>query len=95
MTAWSASATSPSTTRCPRRVRAVESVGGDALFAALAAKLAGGDPVILAPLGNDATPALLDAIRSAGTDPATLPRRDLPTVRNVVRYDEAGNGFGI
>ncbi len=67
-----------------------ESVGGDALFAALAAKLAGGDPVILAPLGNDATPDLLDAIRSAGTDPASLPRRDLPTVRNVVRYDEAG-----
>jgi sugar/nucleoside kinase (ribokinase family) len=67
-----------------------ESVGGDALFAALAAKLAGGEPAILAPLGNDATPALLDAIRSAGTDPASLPRRDLPTVRNVVRYDESG-----
>jgi sugar/nucleoside kinase (ribokinase family) len=68
-----------------------ESVGGDALFAALAAKLAGGDPAILAPLGNDATPNLLDAIRSAGTDPASLPRRDLPTVRNVVRYDAAGH----
>jgi sugar/nucleoside kinase (ribokinase family) len=67
-----------------------ESVGGDALFAALAAKLAGGDPRILAPLGNDATPDLLDAIRSAGTDPASLPCRDLPTVRNVVRYDETG-----
>ena len=36
--------------------RAVESVGGDALFAALAARLAGGNPTILAPLGNDATP---------------------------------------
>jgi ribokinase len=35
-------------------------------------------------------PALLAAIRSAGTDPTALPRRDLPTVRNVVRYDEAG-----
>ena len=68
----------------------VESVGGDALFAALAARLAGGNPTILAPLGTDATPALLAAIRSAGTDPATLPRRDLPTVRNVVRYDDAG-----
>jgi ribokinase len=68
----------------------VESVGGDALFAALAARVAGGNPTILAPVGNDATPALLAAIRSAGTDPAALPRRDLPTVRNVVRYDEAG-----
>lgn len=67
-----------------------ESVGGDALFAGLAARLAGGQPTILAPLGTDATPELLDAIRVAGTDPATLPRRDLPTVRNVVRYDDAG-----
>jgi sugar/nucleoside kinase (ribokinase family) len=68
----------------------VESVGGDALFAALAARLVGGNPTILAPLGNDATPALLTAISSAGTDPAALPRRELPTVRNVIRYDEAG-----
>jgi sugar/nucleoside kinase (ribokinase family) len=68
----------------------VESVGGDALFAALAARLAGGKPTILAPLGTDATPALLAAIRSAGTDPANLPRRELPTVRNIVRYDDAG-----
>jgi sugar/nucleoside kinase (ribokinase family) len=68
----------------------VESVGGDALFAALAARVSGGNPTILAPLGNDAIPALLAAIRSAGTDPTALPRRDLPTVRNVVRYDEAG-----
>lgn len=68
----------------------VESVGGDALFAALAARVSGGNPTILAPLGNDAIPTLLAAIRSAGTDPTALPRRDLPTVRNVVRYDEAG-----
>jgi sugar/nucleoside kinase (ribokinase family) len=68
----------------------VESVGGDALFAALAARLTGADSVIVAPLGNDATPALVSAVRSAGTDPASLPRRDAPTVRNIVRYDDAG-----
>jgi sugar/nucleoside kinase (ribokinase family) len=68
----------------------VESVGGDALFAALAARLAGGNPTILAPLGTDATPALLSAVRSAGTDPGSLPRRKLPMVRNVGRYDDAG-----
>lgn len=68
----------------------VESVGGDALFAALAARLAGGSPTVLAPLGTDATPALLDAIRLSGTDPATLPRRDLPTIRNVIHYDDTG-----
>jgi ribokinase len=68
----------------------VESIGGDALFAALAAALAGGAPRLLAPLGVDAPEELLAAIRSAGTDPGTLPRRDLPLVRNVVRYDAAG-----
>jgi sugar/nucleoside kinase (ribokinase family) len=68
----------------------VESIGGDSLFAALAARLAGGNPTILAPLGTDATPALLAAIRSVGTDPAVLPRREMPTVRNVIRYDDAG-----
>jgi ribokinase len=67
----------------------VESIGGDALFAALAARVAGGHPVILAPLGLDAPPELLAAIRSAGTDPESLPKRDLPLVRNVIRYDEA------
>ena len=36
--AWSASATSPSTRPCPPRGTRVESVGGDALFAALAAR---------------------------------------------------------
>ncbi|BDX31495.1 hypothetical protein TUM20985_20420 [Mycobacterium antarcticum] len=65
----------------------VESVGGDALFAALAARLAGATPTILAPLGVDAPPAMLAAIRLAGTAPESLPRRDLPMVRNVIRYD--------
>lgn len=68
----------------------VESVGGDALFAALAARLTGAAPMIVAPLGTDATPALLAAVRVAGTDPASLPRRDLPTIRNVIHYDAAG-----
>lgn len=67
-----------------------ESVGGDALFAALAARLAGGSPTLLAPVGTDATAALLRAIRLAGTDPATLPVRDAPTVRNVIHYDAHG-----
>jgi ribokinase len=67
-----------------------ESVGGDALFAALGALLAGGAPSVLAPLGADAPEALLAALRSVGTDPGTLPRRTTPTVRNVVRYTEDG-----
>lgn len=67
-----------------------EAVGGDALFAALAARWVGGAPTLLAPLGADATDALLDAVRVAGTDPAGLPTRDAPTVRNVIRYDADG-----
>lgn len=68
----------------------VESVGGDALYAALAARLVAGDPRILAPMGVDAPPALLSALHLAGTEPESLPRRDLPLVRNVVRYDDTG-----
>ena len=68
----------------------VESIGGDALYAALGARLAGGEPLILAPVGADAPSALLEAITAAGTDPQSLPRRPLPTIRNVVTYDTAG-----
>ncbi|MBW4043105.1 MAG: carbohydrate kinase family protein [Acidobacteria bacterium] len=71
----------------------VESVGGDALFAALAARLVGGDPQVLAPLGADASDLLLAALRTAGTDPALLPRRVQDTVRNVIRY--AGDGTRV
>ncbi|MBJ7340649.1 carbohydrate kinase family protein [Mycolicibacterium sp.] len=73
----------------PAGVR-VESVGGDALFAALGATVVGGRPAILAPLGTDAPVALLAALRVAGTDPESLPRRDMPMVRNVIRYDQEG-----
>jgi sugar/nucleoside kinase (ribokinase family) len=69
----------------------VESVGGDALFAALAARLTGGvDVALLAPLGDDATPDLLAALVATGSTPAALPRREQPTVRNVIRYDADG-----
>ena len=68
-----------------------EAVGGDALFAALGARLAGGEARILSPLGSDATPALLAALVAAGTDPAALPARDEVTVRNVIHYAEDGS----
>ena len=88
--AWSASATSPSTRRCPRPVSGSNPSAGTHFSPRWPPGSPAAIPRILAPLGTDATPALLDAIRSAGTDPATLPRRDLPTMRNVVRYDDAG-----
>ncbi len=67
------------------------SAGGDALFAALAARLAGGRPRVLAPLGADAPDELTAALRLAGTDVASLPRRALPTVRNEVTYAADGS----
>ena len=70
--------------------RQTTSAGGDALFAALAARLAGGRPRVLAPIGADAPYQLTLALRVAGTDHAALPRRSMPTVRNEVAYDADG-----
>lgn len=67
------------------------SAGGDALYAALAARLAGAEARVLAPLGHDATPELRQALALSGTDPQLLPRRELPTVRNVVSYAADGS----
>jgi ribokinase len=65
--------------------------GGDAVFAAFAARLRMDDVQIVAPIGNDLPTELADAIRLAGTAPGTLPVRDLPTVRNVVSYADDGS----
>lgn len=73
----------------PEGLRTV-SAGGDALFAALAARLAGGRPRVLAPIGADAPEELVAALRLAGTDPTLLPRRSRPTVRNEVVYADDG-----
>jgi ribokinase len=69
----------------------VQAWGGDALFAALGARLVGGKPQILAPLGDDAPADMLSALRLAGTPPSALPRRMEPIVRNVVRYHADGS----
>lgn len=67
-----------------------EALGGDAIFAVLAARYVGGDAAWLAPMGDDLPEVLLDRLRAACLDPDQLPRRDLPTVRNVVTYDARG-----
>ncbi len=65
------------------------SAGGDALFAALAARLAGGHPQVLAPIGTDAPAELTAALRLVGA--VGLPRRPLPCVRNEVVYAADGS----
>jgi sugar/nucleoside kinase (ribokinase family) len=67
-----------------------EALGGDAIFAALAARHAGGSAEWLAPLGRDFPDALLAQLEQAGLDHAELPRRDLESVRNVITYDADG-----
>lgn len=66
------------------------SAGGDALYAALAARLAGARPQVLAPVGTDVPAVLADALALAGTDVAGLPHRGEPTVRNVIHYAADG-----
>lgn len=66
------------------------SAGGDAVFAALAARRYLRDVTLLAPIGTDLPTELDHAIRLAGARPSDLPHRALPTVRNIVRYDATG-----
>ncbi|OLT19453.1 hypothetical protein BJF78_10785 [Pseudonocardia sp. CNS-139] len=70
----------------------VTAFGGDALFAALAARTVpdGGDVAWLAPVGTDVPPELAADLRRAGLTLDGQPRRDLPTVRNVITYAPGG-----
>lgn len=73
-------------------------MGGDAAYAALAARLvattAGSGSLgvsLLAPVGDDLPTIVLDDLRAAGVGVDELPRRDLPTVRNTVAYEPDGS----
>ncbi|HET6501056.1 MAG TPA: carbohydrate kinase family protein [Amycolatopsis sp.] len=67
-----------------------EALGGDAVFAALAARLAGCRAGWLAPIGIDLPAGLTARLDAAGLS-LDQPRRDLPTVRNVIRYAADGS----
>jgi sugar/nucleoside kinase (ribokinase family) len=71
--------------------RRVEQAGGDAIFAALAARLVIDDVRVCAPIGNDLPPSTLGEWRAAGLPTTGLPRRDEPTIRNVVTYRADGS----
>ncbi|WP_456824544.1 carbohydrate kinase family protein [Cellulomonas sp. P5_E12] len=66
-------------------------MGGDALYAGLAARLAGARVKVVAPIGNDAPDELRAAVALTGTDPEGLPHRDEPTVRNRIDYAADGS----
>ena len=71
--------------------RRAVAAGGDAIYAALAARLVTDRVSWCAPLGVDFPGELLDDLRSAGLPVETLPRRPLPTVRNIVTYRADGS----
>lgn len=65
-------------------------VGGDALYAALGARLWEERTAMFAPVGTDLPQASMDAIERAGFDAAALPRRPASTIRNQVHYAADG-----
>ena len=67
-----------------------ESLGGDAIFAALAARHAGASISWLAPVGHDFPEAMRARLTACGLETSAQPQRPLPTVRNVVTYDRGG-----
>jgi ribokinase len=66
-------------------------MGGDAAYAALAARRVLRDVTMLAPVGNDLPAGVLEQLAAAGVTVGDLPRRDLPTVRNTVTYAADGS----
>jgi ribokinase len=73
-----------------RGVPSEPAMGGDAAYAALAARLHLDEVRMLAPVGTDLPTGVLDSLVDAGIGIPDLPRRSLPTVKNVVTYNEDG-----
>lgn len=69
----------------------VAAVGGDAAYAALAARLFMGEVSMLAPVGYDVPITLLTELRNVGIHATDLPVRNRATVRNVIDYHEDGS----
>ncbi|MFB2554343.1 carbohydrate kinase family protein [Herbiconiux liangxiaofengii] len=65
-------------------------MGGDAAYAALAARRHLDSVRMLAPVGTDLPDGVLDSLVAAGVGIDGLPARELPTVRNIVTYDADG-----
>jgi ribokinase len=65
-------------------------MGGNALYAALGARLWEPRVQLLAPLSPDIPASTLNAMRVVGFDPQSLPRREVPVIHNRVYYDAGG-----
>lgn len=67
-----------------------ECMGGDALYAALGARLWEPQVQLLAPISPDIPKTTLQAIRNTGFDLVGLPAREAPIIRNRIYYDDQG-----
>jgi ribokinase len=77
----------PEAASAPRdRLRSAPAMGGDAAYAALAARLHLADVRMLAPIGTDLPSSFFSTLRAAGIRTDDLPHRNLPTVRNIIDY---------
>jgi ribokinase len=72
-------------------VPAEPAMGGDAAYAALAARRILHDVRMLAPVGFDLPSSVLDELAARGIDVRDLPERSLPTVRNTITYGDDGS----
>src|SRR5512145_2605843 len=66
------------------------SMGGDALYAALGARLWDPTVQLIAPLSPDFPESTFEAIQAIGFDTHDWPKRDAPTIRNRIFYDAEG-----
>jgi ribokinase len=66
-------------------------LGGDAAYAAVAARLHLQDVQMIAPVGTDVDQELLSSLRQLGLIPEPLLQRAAPTVRNQVEYHPDGS----
>jgi ribokinase len=64
--------------------------GGDAVYAALSARLWSDAVALVAPVGRDYPLAHLARLEAAGFEAHGLPQRDVPTYRNWVIYEDDG-----
>lgn len=72
-------------------VHGAPALGGDAAYAALAARLHVDDVAMLAPVGHDVPEQLIAGLREAGVRVDDLPERDRATIRNVITYHDDGS----
>jgi ribokinase len=71
--------------------RTEPAMGGDAAYAALAARLHLSDVRMFAPVGDDLPATLLELLDATGIRADGLPERELPTVRNIIDYRADGS----